>query len=100
MQNSQTPEALFSLKFHNLERRIDKIYTWATAAFMTATLMLSLSTFWVVRWVDKAESSIQTAIPQIQTDVALIKKEQEGQREESRRTWTLINKLIKEPKHD
>lgn len=79
-----------------LDRRVDKIYTWATAAFMTATLMMSVSTFWMVRWIDRTDSGLQNVLPQIQTDVALIKREQESAREESRRTWTLINKLMKD----
>lgn len=83
-------------RLSTIDRRIDKIYTWATAAFMTATLMMSVSTFWIVRWIDRTDNGLQQAIPQIQTDVALIKREQESSREENRRTWTLINKLMKE----
>lgn len=79
-----------------LDRRVDKIYTWAAAAFMTASLMMGVSTFWIVRWIDRTDAGLQNSLPQIQTDVALIKREQESQREENRRTWTLINKLMKE----
>lgn len=90
MENREIVERL-----NGLDRRVDKIYTWAAAAFLTSTITMGLSAYWINRWIEQSDS-VQKAIPLIQTDLALIKREQERQSLESTRAWSLINKVLKE----
>lgn len=83
-----------------LDRRVDKMYSWASAVLLTASLTMGMNAFWTYRWIDRTEAGMQVALPQIQTDVALIKRDQENWREENKRAWQLISRLLKEQAND
>ncbi|CAB3643531.1 hypothetical protein LMG26685_02167 [Achromobacter mucicolens] len=73
-----------------LERRVDKLYAWGAAAFFTASL-LSGGYIWFgnrsVNQLDQVIGGMNT----MQTDVLLIKKDNERKDRE----WKLITQMVK-----
>lgn len=73
-----------------LERRVDKLYAWGAAAFFTASL-LSGGYIWFgnrsVNQLDQVLGGVST----MQTDILLIKKDQERKDRE----WKLITQMVK-----
>lgn len=72
-----------------LERRVDKLYAWGAAAFFTASLLSGGYIWFGNRSVNQLDQVIGT-MNSMQTDVLLIKKDNERKDRE----WKLITKML------
>lgn len=72
-----------------LERRVDKLYAWGAAAFFTASLLSGGYIWFGNRSVNQLDQMLG-AMSTLQTDVLLIKKDNERKDRE----WKLITKML------
>jgi len=80
----------------NLERRVDRLYNFAAAAFFMSSVLGGGYLWFGSKTLDKVDKS-GDSIAQIQTDITIIKAEQVRQSKDGDRAWKLVQTLMKNP---
>ncbi len=89
METKELTERIISV-----ERRVDRLYHWGASAFLVTSVLFGGYLWFFNKQFDQWQK-VQENTAKIQTDILLIRSEQERQSLEATRAWRLINAMIK-----
>ena len=78
----------------SVERRVDRLYHWGASAFLVTSVLFGGYLWFFNKQFDQWQK-VQENTAKIQTEIVLIRSEQERQSLESTRAWRLINAMMK-----